>query len=612
MAKKRISILIVAVLMLTMVMPVLTLAAPPPENVQNIYPNTYVNTGNQRQDLIGVALTQLGYTELYENDTKYGDWYGFPEQAWCAMFISWCAEQADISTDILQKSAWATARKNEGFNIPCYSGKDYTPEPGDLLFMDDFNHVGIVYAVEGDEVVTIEANTNDDGSDDGYYAMFNRRKLAECDVGVPAYKGCDKEHTYVRECDTAHPHANYYRCTTCGDKYYTGSNAHLTDCSKCMSCDCEVSAGWYRVTPGVRLTVRRGHGTDYRSRGYLDAGEPVYVVATNGKWGHIIYANTVGYVSLSRLEKFMPTPETMTADQTSYYQNDTAKLSWTEVNTATNYTVTVLKNGTQIQKKAVGNVTSWNLTGLQPGSYELRVTADDGKLTSGTASCSFKVLNTYSVSYDAAGGTDAPATQTKYEDKQLSLTTAVPSREGYVFLGWTKDATSNYAVYQPGENWSVNQDTTLYAVWRGETAVPQKLEIDTPAKKTVFVTGQALDTDGLTLKLSFDDGSAVKMTEGYTTQGFTSEEAGTVTVTVLYEDVQTSYTVEVLDYIPGDIDGNLTVNKEDVMQLLWHVSFPEMYPIIIPADYTGDNVVDKEDVMQLLWHVSFPEMYPLN
>jgi hypothetical protein len=102
------------------------------------------------------------------------------------------------------------------------------------------------------------------------------------------------------------------------------------------------------------------------------------------------------------------------------------------------------------------------------------------------------------------------------------------------------------------------------------------------------------------------------MTEGYTTQGFTSEEAGTVTVTVLYEDVQTSYTVEVLDYIPGDIDGNLTVNKEDVMQLLWHVSFPEMYPIIIPADYTGDNVVDKEDVMQLLWHVSFPEMYPLN
>ena len=48
------------------------------------------------------------------------------------------------------------------------------------------------------------------------------------------------------------------------------------------------------------------------------------------------------------------------------------------------------------------------------------------------------------------------------------------------------------------------------------------------------------------------------------------------------------------------------------MQLLWHVSFPELYPILIPADYTGDGRVDKEDVMQLLWHVSFPELYPLN
>ena len=36
------------------------------------YPNTYVNTGNQRKDIIGVALTQLGYAEGANNDSKYG------------------------------------------------------------------------------------------------------------------------------------------------------------------------------------------------------------------------------------------------------------------------------------------------------------------------------------------------------------------------------------------------------------------------------------------------------------------------------------------------------------------------------------------------------------
>ena len=41
------------------------------------------------------------------------------------------------------------------------------------------------------------------------------------------------------------------------------------------------------------------------------------------------------------------------------------------------------------------------------------------------------------------------------------------------------------------------------------------------------------------------------------------------------------------------------------------LSFPDMFPIDVPADFTGDNKVDQADVMQLLWHVSFPDMFPL-
>ena len=54
-----------------------------PLTVSADYENTYTNTGDQRADIIGVALTQVGYQEgkgtgLYNNDTKYGDWAGWP------------------------------------------------------------------------------------------------------------------------------------------------------------------------------------------------------------------------------------------------------------------------------------------------------------------------------------------------------------------------------------------------------------------------------------------------------------------------------------------------------------------------------------------------------
>ena len=110
------------------------------------YVNTYVNTGNQRQDIIGVALTQVGYREGHKNDTKYGDWYGLAHNEWCAMFVSWCARQAEVSTDILYKAS--LARPTE-FKVTEYAGTDYIPQPGDLFFTEKYEHVGLVWYVEG-------------------------------------------------------------------------------------------------------------------------------------------------------------------------------------------------------------------------------------------------------------------------------------------------------------------------------------------------------------------------------------------------------------------------------------------------------------------------------
>jgi len=62
---------------------------------------------------------------------------------------------------------------------------------------------------------------------------------------------------------------------------------------------------------------------------------------------------------------------------------------------------------------------------------------------------------------------------------------------------------------------------------------------------------------------------------------------------------------------PGDIDCNMLVNRDDVVQLLLHVSMPEAFPLQVPADFTGDEIVNRDDVVQLLLHVSMPEAFPL-
>ena len=63
--------------------------------------------------------------------------------------------------------------------------------------------------------------------------------------------------------------------------------------------------------------------------------------------------------------------------------------------------------------------------------------------------------------------------------------------------------------------------------------------------------------------------------------------------------------------LPGDLDDNQTVDVDDVLALLWHVLFPDDYPIDAQADFDGNGATDVDDVLTLLWHVLFPETYPL-
>jgi uncharacterized repeat protein (TIGR02543 family) len=74
-------------------------------------------------------------------------------------------------------------------------------------------------------------------------------------------------------------------------------------------------------------------------------------------------------------------------------------------------------------------------------------------------------LKTYTISYNLNGGTGDIASQTKTHGTNLILTKDVPTRSNYKFLGWSVSSTDTKPTYAPGDTFTSNKTTTLYAVW---------------------------------------------------------------------------------------------------------------------------------------------------
>ena len=103
------------------------------------------------------------------------------------------------------------------------------------------------------------------------------------------------------------------------------------------------------------------------------------------------------------------------------------------------------------------------------GETEIKITVKDA--TSGAVLDTINVYvtvdsKTYTVTFDANGGTGAPASQTKTHGTTLTLSTAKPTRTGYTFLGWSTSSTATSATYSSGGSFTANANTTLYAVWQ--------------------------------------------------------------------------------------------------------------------------------------------------
>ena len=88
-------------------------------------------------------------------------------------------------------------------------------------------------------------------------------------------------------------------------------------------------------------------------------------------------------------------------------------------------------------------------------------------------------INTYTVTFNANGGSGAPPAQTKTWGNALTLSATKPTRTNYKFLGWATSASATSAQYCTGTNndqntsYTTESDITLYAVWELAYVAPK-------------------------------------------------------------------------------------------------------------------------------------------
>jgi len=147
----------------------------------------------------------------------------------------------------------------------------------------------------------------------------------------------------------------------------------------------------------------------------------------------------------------------------------TATFYRNNVTNANSYELKLYKNGS-LEKTYTMSSDEKYVSGLSSGEFYAVIEAKNtstGEIRKDTSK-TFKISDTYNVSFNANGGTNVPDVQTKIEDTPLTLTTDIPKRTGYVFKGWATSKNSLSAKYQPGESYTKNAKITLYAVWEPE------------------------------------------------------------------------------------------------------------------------------------------------
>jgi len=166
----------------------------------------------------------------------------------------------------------------------------------------------------------------------------------------------------------------------------------------------------------------------------------------------------------------------------TYYNNQlalTVTIGGTSGSVVVGYSTGNKKISNSVVEVTVNDCNSISIKGLSVGTATVTAKCFSQTYVGSTGSNSEWISDTttvvynvtverpgFTVSYNANGGSGAPASQLKTAGEALTLSTQVPTRAGYVFRGWALNASASNAAYQPGDRYTTDSDVTLYAVWQ--------------------------------------------------------------------------------------------------------------------------------------------------
>ncbi len=144
-------------------------------------------TGNTRNDIMAIAISQLGYHEGEDGDytgtntTSSGNcveyyrlliptWSNNSDE-WCACFVTWCLNQAHVDYASSEIGCWKWVGELKAMKMYEHSaayGGTYIPQPADMIFFNwkyaetknnASSHIGYVLYTTDTTVYTIEGNS---------------------------------------------------------------------------------------------------------------------------------------------------------------------------------------------------------------------------------------------------------------------------------------------------------------------------------------------------------------------------------------------------------------------------------------------------------------------
>ena len=192
---------------------------------------------------------------------------------------------------------------------------------------------------------------------------------------------------------------------------------------------------------------------------------------------------------------------------------------------------------------SVASVSNGTITAKAAGKATITVTTSNGKKATCNVTVRDKSLSSISVSKQPDVTTYFVGQELNTTGLQIKLSFDDDSTE-YVTSGFTTNGFDSSTAGSRTVTVNYQGKSTSFIVTVKNKSL-SSISISKQPNKTTYYVDEALDTTGLQLKLSYDDGSVSYTSTGFIITGFDSATPGTKTVSVQFEGKTSSFAVVV-------------------------------------------------------------------